>query len=249
MLTLAGRSSNRPILWLSRFQSSCDSAGQSPGPQFLRRCLYFFGQLLGVVEVGLLQGILSGLQHEHRAIVNRAPGLRKATIVDRIQRITSSINGDLRLFCRLGRIWCPARCGAAALAEPGREGEPPRRPSLSPVSGRFAPPGARAGATGESLWAQQPEVPGLGLAPAQASAPVRSLSSAERAPRAPVARAAPSLSRTRMRRSPRPASMAEQHAVYSLSSTHACGNVSRKRVPRPGVDCTSTSPSCSCTIR
>ncbi len=30
---------------------------------------------------------------------------------------------------------------------------------------------------------------------------------------------------------------------------YACGNIRRNRVPRPGVDCTSTSPSCSWTMR
>ena len=71
----------------------------------------------------------------------------------------------------------------------------------------------------------------------------------ERGPRASDAPAPPSLSLMRMPRSPRPTLSKDQQSVSSLSSTHACGNVSRKRVPRPGVDCTSTSPSCSCTIR
>ena len=38
-------------------------------------------------------------------------------------------------------------------------------------------------------------------------------------------------------------------ALIPAQTLHACGNISLKRVPRPGVDCTSTSPSCSWTMR
>ena len=193
---------------------------------------------LGQDAVGALQGLANLTQRIRTARGGRGPKRRNRRRAEASRRLRSSPRVSARrASARHSWDWAGA---SAAPSSPGstrasarRAAARPRAAARSCAAAPAAPSasaGPRSSAPGRSHRPPPWRPPAEAEPPASTPHGVSSFS------------ASPTPARARARRS-------SLHSSNSSQDPYACGNRSRNLVPCPGVDCTSTSPSWSWTMR
>ena len=213
--------------------------------------LDLFGEFFRVVEIRLLEGFLRLRQQASGVFIDGAPSLIETFRIDRLEGLARVLDEPLNLFRRFGRVcrtWlAQLRCSRnrrRSRSRLGRGGHVLFRVGFRRLA-RLLP---RWPHVGRLRGWQLRDWCGIGF---RLNRRLYHLRWRRRHLEwRSVGRRFRGRGSTRSTRCAHQHQQPESDVLHPCSTRpYACGNVSLKRVPRPGVDCTSTSPSCNCTIR